>query len=174
MSYQSLSNFVKSVPNYIELFGGGKVEAATKPDAGVYWIRNNSISENDLDEAKAILFGEISNRAPDKQQLEAQTILNTAFNRMEEYNAKKFRGRSNWTLTDVLQDSNAYQAFKGKQYTKYKSGQTDELDKQKIQAIDKVLGDVRNGNFINNIGEDAFYVHLPDGRIRTNSKPLFK
>ena len=84
MSYQSLSNFAKSVPEYVELFGGGKVEAAAKPDAPVYWIRDNQISENDLDEAKAILFGEISNRPSEKQMLEAQTILNTAFNRMDD------------------------------------------------------------------------------------------
>lgn len=174
MSYQSLSNFAKNVPEYVELFGGGKVDAATKPDAPVYWIRDNKISHNDLEEAKAVLFGEISNRTPDKQQLEAQTILNTAFNRMEEYNARNHKGRSDWTLKEVLQMPNQYQAYGGKQYNKYKSGQLEDLDKQKLKAIEKVIGDVQNGSFINNIEDRVFYVHKPDGRIIADDRKLFK
>lgn len=170
MSYQSLSNFAKSVPEYVELFGGGKVEAAAKPDAPVYWIRDNQISENDLDEAKAILFGEISNRPSEKQMLEAQTILNTAFNRMDEYRKKG----KNYTLTQVLQMPNQYQAYKGKQYNKFKSGEIDELDKRKIESIDSVLKLVRNGEFINNIEDRVFYVHKPDGRIIADDRKLFK
>lgn len=169
-SYQSLSNFVNSVPEYVELFGGGKVEAATKPDAGVYWIRDNQISHNDLEEAKAILFGEISNRSTDKQLLEAKTILNTAFNRMDEYRKKG----KNYTLTEVLQMPNQYQAYKGKQYNKYKSGQIEELDKRKIKAIDEILNTVKNGEFQNNVGDSVFYVHKDDGRIIVDDRKLFK
>jgi len=173
-SYQSLAKFVEKVPDYVELFGGGKVQPETKPNVPVYWIRDNGISHNDLEEATAILFGEVSNRPSDKQQLEAQTILNTAFNRMEEYNKRKFRGKDNWTLKDVLQEPNQYQAYQGKQYNKYKSGELEELDKRKLESIKKVIGDVKNGDFINNINESVFYTHKPDGRIIVEDRPLFK
>ncbi len=173
-SYQSLQSFVDNVPKYVDLFGGGKVEAAAKPDVPTYWIRNNGISHNDLEEAKAVLFGEISNRDPMKQQLEAQTILNTAFNRMDEYNQKKFRGKDNWTLTDVLQEPNQYQAYRGNQYNKYKSGNIETLDRPKLKAIDGVLSQIKNGKFQDNIGDSTRYSHRSDGRIIATDEPLFK
>lgn len=135
-----------------------------------YSIRNNDVSESDLQEAKAIIFGEVSNRTPEKQKLEAQTILNTAFNRMDEYRKK---GKE-MTLTQVLQMPNQYQAYKKPLYNRFKSGKFEELDKQKLDAIESALNDVRGGNFINNIGGDVSYTHLADGRIKTNSKKLFK
>lgn len=173
-SYQSLQSFVDSVPKYVDMFGGGKVEAAAQPDAQTYWIRNNGISHNDLEEAKAVLFGEVGNRDPVKQQLEAQTILNTAFNRMDEYNAKNFRGKNNWSLTDVLQEPNQYQAYKGNQYNKYKSGELEVLDKAKLRSIDTVLNLVRNGKFQDNIGSSTRYSHKSDGRIIATDEPLFQ
>ncbi len=135
-----------------------------------YYIRDNTITEQDLQEAKAIIFGEVSNRTPEKQKLEAQTILNTAFNRMDEYR----KHGKDYTLTQVLQMPNQYQAYKAPLYTRYKSGDIQPGDKQKISAIDSALNDVRGGNFINNIGRDVSYTHLPDGRIQTNPKKLFK
>lgn len=142
---------------------------------GNYWIRNNKITDSDLNEAKAILFGEISDRPLDKQKLEAQTILNTAFNRMEEYNARGFKKRKDWTLTEVLQMDNQYQALGGKEYKKIKGGQaTTTGDRRRIEAIDSMFDKVKDGTFQNNIGKSVFYVHKPDGRIIVDDRPLFK
>jgi hypothetical protein len=162
--------------------------AEEMPTQKKYYIRDNPISELDLDEAKAVLYAEISNRTPEKQKLEAQTILNTAFNRQEYYNKIGYRGKKDWTLTDVLQEKNQYQGYapegikndKGKlvesQYQKYKANKKEELSQQKIDAIDQLLAKVRDGSFINNISDYRFYTHKPDGRIIATKtfKKLFK
>lgn len=135
-----------------------------------YWIRNNKITEADLNEAKAVLFGEISNRSSEKQKLEAQTILNTAFNRMDEY-SKRGTPKS---LTEVLQMPNQYQAYGGKEYNRYKSGQTKDTDKQKLDAIEETLKQIRDLSFQNNIGESVFYTHKPGGRIIATNDKLYK
>ena len=148
------------------------VDVVSQPikKASDYWIRNNKISEADLEESKAILFGEISNRPPEKQKLEAQTILNTAFNRIEEYGKRGMKK----TLTEVLQMPNQYQAYMGKQYKKFKSGFTEELDNPKIDSINSVIDEVKSGTFQNNIGASVFYSHKPDGRIIATNNKLFK
>lgn len=151
------------------LTGAKTAQAAEGPNQNFY-IRDNTISASDLEEAKAILFGEVSNRSSDKQMLEAQTILNTAFNRMDEYRKRGIEK----TLTEVLRMPNQYQAYGGKQYTKYKSGAIEKIDHQKIEAIDAMLAKVRDGTFQNNIGNYTFYSHKPDGRIIAVGKPLFK
>jgi len=152
------------------MFGDDKNE---EPEilGGNYWIRENKITDDDLNEAKAILFGEISNRSSDKQVLEAKTILNTAFNRMDEY--RRVKGKE-YTLKEVLQMDNQYQAYKGKQYNKFKKGETDELDERKIKAIDSIFEKVKDGTFQNNVGKSVFYVHKPDGRIVVDNRSLFK
>lgn len=149
------------------LFGVKTASASELPDV---WIRDNRINTKDIEEATAILFGEISNRSSDKQILEAQTILNTAFNRMDQYRA---RGMEK-TLTEVLQAPNQYQAYKEKQYNKYKSGKLDSLDQRKIDSISKVIAQLYDGSFQNNIGDYVFYKHMPDGRIIASPGKLFK
>jgi len=165
--FDIISKPIKSVVNK-----STAIDAISQPIKQVteYWIRNNKITDSDLEEAKAVLFGEISNRSSDKQKLEAQTILNTAFNRMDEY-AKRGTPKS---LTEVLQMPNQYQAFGGKQYTKYKSGQVEELDKRKLESIDTTLNDIKNMSFQNNIGTSTRYHHLADGRIIATDDKLFK
>lgn len=148
-------------------FGVKTAQASELPSV---YIRDNEIKPTDLSEARAVLFGEISNRNPEKQALEAQTILNTAFNRMDEYR----KHGTPKTLMEVLQMPNQYQAYKGKEYTRYKSGKTGLGDKQKEEAIDKVLAQVRDGTFQNNIGNSVSYTHAKDGRIIVNNKQLFK
>lgn len=133
-------------------------------------VRDNTLALNDLEEAKAILFGEVSNRPLDKQILEARTIMNTVLNRMEEY---RRLGRPK-TLTEVLQMPNQYQAFKGKEYNKFKGGKTGELDQRRIDAVGKVIDELKNGTLENNIPGYFFYSHRPDGSIQAVKKPLFK
>lgn len=149
------------------VLGVKTASAAELPDV---WIRNNQISQPDIEEATAILFGEISNRSSEKQILEAQTILNTAFNRMDEYRKNGIEK----TLTEVLQTPNQYQAFKGKQYEKFKAGKLDELDQRKIDSISKVISQLYDGSFKNNIGNHVYYKHLSDGRIIASPGKLFK
>lgn len=151
--------------------GAETAHAAEIPNAPkqTYYIRDNAVTPSDLDEAKAILFGEISNRTPDKQRLEAQTILNTAFNRMDAYRKRGI----NKTLTEVLQMDNQYQAYKGKEYTRFKTGSLQPTDQQKQDAIEEMIGKVKDGSFQNNIGDSVFYAHKPDGRIVATNKKLF-
>lgn len=152
------------------LTGAHKAEAAEMSQAPkAHYIRDNAISDQDLEEAKAILFGEVSNRSPQKQQLEAQTILNTAFNRMDEY---RKHGQQK-TLAEVLQMPNQYQAYKGKEYARFKAGKTRPTDEAKLIAIEAMLAKVKDGSFENNIGDYKFYSHKPDGRIVAVNKPLF-
>lgn len=156
------------IKNFINAIFGVKTASAEElPDV---WIRDNRITTTDIEEATAILFGEISNRSSDKQILEAQTILNTAFNRMDQYRS---RGMEK-TLTEVLQAPNQYQAYKEKQYNKYKSGKLDSLDQRKIDSISKVIAQLYDGSFQNNIGDYVFYKHMPDGRIIASPGKLFK
>lgn len=158
------------------IFGEAKVASASAvppdyvPPDNSHWIRNNEIKDSDLEEAKAILFGEISNRSTDKQLIEAQSILNTAFNRMDEY-ARIGKPK---TLTEILHMPNIYQAYNDKQYTKYKSGVTDTADQQKIDVINTMIAKIKNGTFQNNIGKRVRYHHLSDGRIVVTNEKLFK
>lgn len=159
------------VRNFINALFGVKtasaMEVSNLPDV---WIRNNQISQPDIEEATAILFGEISNRSSDKQMLEAQTILNTAFNRMDAY---RERGMEK-SLTEVLQMNNQYQAYKGKQYAKFKTGNLDSLDQRKVDSIGKTIAKLYDGSFQNNIDNYVFYKHLSDGRIVASPGKLFK
>jgi len=154
------------------LFGVKVAEAsyAGEQPTKNYSVRNNEISDIDLEEARAVLFGEISNRSSDKQKLEAQTILNTAINRMEVF-AKRGAPK---TLTEVLQMDNQYQAYQSKQYEKYKSGKLEKIDMQKIEAIEAIINKVKDGTFQNNIGDYVYYAHKPDGRIFARAGRLFK
>jgi hypothetical protein len=155
---------------YESTIGPKTAEASVVPEQKSYWVRNNEIKDTDLDEARSILFAEISNRTKDKQSLEAQTILNTAFNRMEQYNKDNYKGKSDWTLLDVLREPQQYQGYQSGEYKRIRAGDTNETDKQKLAAIDEMIAKVKDGTFKNNIPGYRFYVHKPDGRIvATNS-----
>ena len=163
-----LTDFYNKVKKNPEAFAAGSLALEDK-DENAY-IRDNTITPNDLEEAKAILFGEISNRSLDKQKLEAQTILNTAFNRMDEY---RKRGQEK-TLTEVLQMKNQYQAYNGAEYKRFKQGKLNDTDKRKVEAINAIIEQILDGSFQNNIGNRVFYKHLSDGRIIADSRKLFR
>jgi len=147
--------------NILDKFNIFKVNKAEASE-NKYWIRNNEITESDLQEARAVLFNEVSNRTePGKQELEAQTILNTAFNRMENPTI----GKKGQTLTEILQYKNQYKGYQGGEYKRLKIGDIKDTDKPKLAAIDAAIEKVRNGSFINNIEDYRFYTHKLDGRI---------
>lgn len=129
----------------------------------------------DTKEFAPIVFGEVSNRPAEKQELEARVILTTALNRMK---AHKERGREK-SLDDILTEPNQYQAYKGEQYNIHRTGSSSASDAQKKQATDaivaKLLEEVRGGTF-KPLSERAYYYqHAPDGTIRyDDTRPLFK
>lgn len=128
---------------------------------GVYTIpsRKVTVEEPDLEELGAILFGEIGNRPLDKKLLEARTIANIALNRAEK------EGKS---LAEVLRQPNQFQAYKGNQYNLYKSGKaaTSTISKEKVDAVNKILDEIRQGTLKNNIGDNLSYAHRKDNTIR--------
>jgi len=56
------------------------------------------------------------------------------------------------------------------QYQEYKKGK---INKQRVDAIDAMLKQVKDGTFKNNAGNYVSYTHKPDGRIILNDRPLF-
>lgn len=151
----------------------------TRPEAPTvptYNVPNRGVSftEKDLNVLRPTLYGEISNRPIEKQELEARVIANTAFNRIPEYN--KYGQKK--TLTDVLSEPNQYQAYGGKQYKNYASS-TNDLDVEKKKNIDlivnKFIEEMKAGTFADNTQGAFYYQHTPEGKIYyDSSRPLFK
>lgn len=141
-----------------------KQEAFLKKDEnllkGIYHPRGGvTVTEKDLSELEAILFGEISNRPLSKKMNEIRDIVNVALNRVEN------EGK---TLKEVLQADNQFQAFKGKLYEMYKSGKAGQsvIEKEKVNAVRKVVDELRRGKFANTVGDNLSYAHLKDDTLR--------
>ena len=150
-----------------------------------YVIKNRGLelTDDDIQEAKHILFSEISNRDDDKKSLEAKVILNTALNRMVAY---RERGE-NKNLKEILQSPNQYQGYspdglkKGNktvesQYQKSVLGKLDEPSKQKKQVVDSLVDELKNGDYEDNTNGAYYYTHdEKTGKITYDDKrPLFK
>ena len=131
--------------------------------------RGIEISEDDINAMRPIIYGEISNRTPDKQELETNVILNTALNRVREYNA---RGQKK-TLREVVSMPNQYQAYGGAQYNAY-SNPPDVVaaakKKQVDMMVDKLREQMRSGNYIDNTQGAYYYIHNPNGTITYDNK----
>lgn len=137
--------------------------------------RNVTVTQDDLKELRDTLFAEISNRPLDKQLLEARTIINTALNRIPQYDS---HGTPK-SLTDVLSDVGAngkpqYQGFGTKEYKRAKNGMTTQADQRKLQAIDQVIQELVSGKLKDNTENSVFYSHNPDGSITYRPGSLFK
>lgn len=133
------------------------------PDRGV------TITDPDLEEAKKILFAEVSNRSPERQGFESKLILNTALNRMKQYQDKG----TPKTLTQVLQEPNQYQGYGSKQYQVASSGKLDAPSAAKMQQIESVLSEIRAKGLSDSTNGSVFYSHKPDGTIWLKNGPLF-
>ena len=163
------------------MFGMGdatyKAPATTTPTTiapvkpSTYDVRGISVSDDDLKEAANILYGEISNRTPDKQQFEIRHIVNTAINRAK-YNPKVFGS----TLTQVLQKPMQYQSYAPSgvtlnnktvesQYQKVQKGLLSIAEKQKLKLITDTLNELKSGKFADTTGDSMFYVHASDGTL---------
>jgi len=153
-----------------KLLPGLTTSFKVKPDP-TYGVRGLKVNDKDIDEAAAILYGEVSNR-PDKQAFEARHIINTAINRAVS-DPKRYSG----SLTKVLQAPYQYQAYapegatssdgkvKQSEYQKLKAGIINTTDNAKFQAIKKVLSEMKTGKFDDTTGGKTFYVHASDGSL---------
>ncbi len=145
------------------------------PTPSVYSLKNRGVNltDSDFNAVRPLIYGEVSNRAPNKQELESHVILNTALNRMKEYAA---RGQ-NKSLAEVIAMPNQYQAYGGKQYKAYSNAtDTPSLSKKKQvdMILDKIKGQIQTGNYPDNTQGAYFYIHNPDGTITyDNKRPLF-
>lgn len=135
-----------------------------------YNVRGNQISDKDLETARKVLFAEISNRDPAKQALEATTIMNTALNRIPQYQAQ---GKQ-LALHDVLTMPNQYQGYNSPEYQRISNNATTTVDAPKLKAIDNVLEQVKTGKFPDTTGGRVFYHHDSKGRILTADGSLYK
>jgi len=169
-----LSKIVKPISSF---FKTPKVEASLAPTpAPVQYNlkdRGVQISDDDINSFKPLLYGEVSNRTPDKQALEANVILNTALNRVREYGNK---GQKK-SLSEVLSMPNQYQAYGGKQYQAYHNP-PDEVAAAKKRQVDLIVENIRNqiksGKYPDNTQGAYYYVHNPDSTITyDNLRPLF-
>lgn len=111
---------------------------------------------------KATLYGEVSSRNPDKQYLEAQTILNVIKNRQKGMYAGK-----NMNPHQIVSAPHQFGAYGGKLYNEYLSGayKNSKMGAQRAAAIDKAYAQLVAGTLPNNIGDWQFYHNNPNGSI---------
>jgi hypothetical protein len=134
-----------------------------------------NVNQDDIEELKAVLFGEISNRSLDKKELEARVILSTVLNRIKEHKDYKKAIKS---IKDIVTEKNQYQAYGSEQYKKYKTG-LDTLGQKKKQEInalvEKLLDELKQGKFKDITNGALYYIHNDNGTITyDDKKPLFK
>ena len=151
-----------------------------------YNIRGMNINDDDIKEAANILYGEISNRNPDRQKFEIKHIINTAINRSQSpstdpsYGNLQDRGKG---LVEILQRPAQYQSYApegiigddGKwvesQYQKVKKGDIDEFGQKKLQLILDTLNELKSSGLTDTTGGSMYYVHASDGTLWLGNSP---
>lgn len=140
----------------------------------IYNVRGAVLQAPDIDEARRIVFSEISNRAPEKQELETRILLNTAINRLNAYKAKG----QDVTLTDVLRMKNQYQGYGTNQYKLYSEQATDTPTQKKKEQVDaiinRLLAEIEAGTFQDNTNGAFYYSHKGDKIYYDDRRPLFR
>lgn len=136
--------------------------------------RGATITDEDFEAFKPLLYGEVSNRDYKKKQLEADVIFNTVLNRQPEYAKYK----QNRTIAEILAMPNQYQAYGGKQYAEY-ANPTLPMSINKKKEVDMIVEDikrrVKSGEFKDTTEGAYYYIHNPDYSITyDNMKKLFK
>ena len=153
--------------------------APTTPPEETGTYNGQTITKSDFDNIRPILFGEVSNRTPDKQKLEGSVIASTALNRLV---ANNQRGNK-FSMEDVLsqKDSNGnpeYQSYGGQQYKLYSNATTtlDVAKKKQIDTMtDSMWNQLKSGQFKDATNGAFYYKHNNDGSIQyDNTRPLFK
>jgi len=165
------NNLVKPAMGISNYYAAPKAEAS--PTSYNLANRGVQISDADMQAMRPLLYGELSNRSPDKQNLEANVILNTALNRMKAYAAN---GQPK-TLAQVVAMPNQYQAYGSSQYNQYanppdapsiaKKGQVDSI-------VNNIYGQIKSGQYPDNTNGAYYYSHNKDGSITyDDTKKLF-
>lgn len=136
--------------------------------------RGATITDEDFEAFKPLLYGEVSNRDYKKKQMEAEVIFNTVLNRQPEYAKYK----QNKTISEILAMPNQYQAYGGKQYAEY-ANPTLPMSITKKKEVDMIVEDikrrVKSGEFKDTTEGAYYYIHNPDYSITyDNMKKLFK
>lgn len=126
--------------------------------------RGVQVNNEDLGQLRKVLYAEIGSRSPDKTELEARTVANIALNRLK----NKFGdGQS---LSDILTAPKQFQGYGSHLYQNFESDSKTASGTKRLQIIDKVLGEIKAGNFPDNVGGYQYYTHTPDGRINATKE----
>ena len=168
--YDGQGGFFSGLKDFIKHPFSSVTHYQRPPDTS-YDVRGLKVNDNDINEASDILYGEISNREPDKQQFEVRHAINTAINRAQQ-DPKRYNG----SIVSVLQAPSQYQSYAPEginrngqimesQYQKIKKGMIDREKDQKYQTIRKTLEEMKSGNFQDTTGGKTFYVHASDGTL---------
>src|SRR3989304_9326090 len=160
--YDSAINMMTPDRGISSYYAAPQVQAA--PPSYNLKDRGVQVTDADIQAIRPLLYGELSNRTPDKQTLEANVILNTALNRVREYAA---HGKKK-TLSEVIAMPNQYQAYGGQQYKAYDNpiDAPSIAKKKQVDAIvDTLHGQIRSGVYPDNTNGAYYYRHNPDGTI---------
>lgn len=163
-----------NIGNAFKSLFGGNTEATSTPaqQMKTYNVRGVQISEPEVNELKKIIFSEVSNREPAKQELEARVLFNTAINRAKAYQeAGKPR-----SLEDILTQPNQYQGYNSPLYKKYGQAADVLTSKRQTQVddiTDKMLGEVDQGTFKDTTNGAYYYQHKGDKIYYDDKRPLF-
>lgn len=172
MDKESLFTQILKAP--VRLFTGSKTTYTAPVEPKTYTVRGVTFTDKDLEEAKRIIFSEISNRPADKQELEARVLMNTAINRAVEYSKKG----KNVSLTEVFQQPNQYQGYNSPQYKLYSDQSANVLDAAKKSSIStitsKLQKEIESGQFQDNTNGAFYYQHKGDKIYYDDRKPLFR
>ena len=164
-------NVVNPALGISEYYGVPKASAST----GKYQLKDRGvqITDEDIQAIRPLLYGELSNRTPEKQMLEANVILNTALNRMKAYESKGIKK----SLAEVVAMPNQYQAYGSPQYKQYanpKDAPSLAKKKQVDAIVDTLHGKIRSGVYPDTTNGAYYYIHNPDRTITyDDKKPLF-
>lgn len=132
--------------------------------------RGLSLSEDDINEARAIMYGEVGSRSRDKKVLEANVVLNTALNRLKMIHDA---GYTDVSLKDVLTVPMQYQALNSENYKLAKSGKVPKND-ERMSAIEEVINKMDLGE-LEDISEGKIaYHHYDDPKTKERKIKLTK
>lgn len=166
----NIPNLTRSIGDLVNGMEGKSFYTA--PANPTYNVRGVPLTDPDLHQLGATMFGEISNN-PDTQGAEAKVVANTLLNRVSQYQAQggKYAG---YTAGQALSTPGQYQAYGGPEYKRYLAGSTTPADQPKIQAINSVLTQMKSGNFPDTTGGRVYYMNAPSGKIFLKDGSLFK
>ena len=124
-------------------------------------IRQIEIKPQELNTLTSVLFGEVSNREPEKMKMEAKAIINIALNRAKQWGK---------TLEEILSQPNQFQAYKGKEFQKATSSKLDYPSQKKMNLIKEVIEELKLGKLKNTVDNSIYYIHTPDSRLFHSNK----